>query len=98
MNRRDILVFVMIGADPSTKWLGDGVELDDKGFVRTGFHHVAEGGLYRSLKAGIFAVGDVRSGSIKRVASGVGEGSAVVSEIHRYLKELPSSSSAPLPI
>ncbi|MDE1155367.1 MAG: FAD-dependent oxidoreductase [Acidobacteriaceae bacterium] len=81
-------VFVMIGADPCTNWLGDCVELDEHGFVRTG-HRDEDGltGAYRTSKPGIFAVGDVRSGSIKRVASGVGEGSAVVADLHRYLSQ-----------
>ncbi len=81
-------VFVMIGADPCTEWLGGCVQLDGKGFVITGVTSGAEkAGLYRTSRPGIFAVGDVRSGSIKRVASGVGEGSAVVADIHGYLSE-----------
>lgn len=84
-------VFVMIGAAPCTEWLGTCVTLDEKGFVRTGFHDAAgHTGLYRTSKPGIFAVGDVRSGSVKRVASGVGEGSVVVADLHNYLKDLPS--------
>lgn len=80
-------IFVMIGATPCTEWLGDCVALDRKGFVLTG--HGAEEGVpsYRTSTPGIFAVGDVRSGSVKRVASGVGEGSVVVADIHRYLKQ-----------
>jgi thioredoxin reductase (NADPH) len=82
-------VFVMIGADPCTQWLGECVELDAKGFVRTG-HSTPSGGEgpYRTSMPGIFAVGDARSGSVKRVASGVGEGSVVVADIHAYLKDL----------
>ena len=84
-------VFVMIGAAPCTEWLGKCVALDDNGFVRTGFQDDTGGpGLYRTSKPGIFAVGDVRSGSVKRVASGVGEGSVVVADLHSYLKDLPS--------
>jgi thioredoxin reductase (NADPH) len=84
-------VFVMIGADPSTEWLGGCVELDKKGFIKTGFKHdIEEAGLYRTSKAGIFAVGDVRSGSVKRVASGVGEGSVVVADLHTFLKDVPA--------
>lgn len=82
-------VFVMIGADPCTEWLDGCVQLDEKGFVVTGPHcGQIDSGRYRSSMAGIFAVGDVRSGSVKRVASGVGEGSVVVADIHQYLKEL----------
>jgi thioredoxin reductase (NADPH) len=80
-------LFVMIGADPSTKWLPDCVELDSHGFVRTssGSEH---SGPFETTVRGIFAVGDVRSGSVKRVASAVGEGSMVVAAIHRYLGNL----------
>ncbi len=73
-------LFVMIGAAPRTVWLHDvGVELDDKGFVTT-----REG--FGTSVAGLFAVGDVRAGSVKRVASAVGEGSVVVSAVHHYLR------------
>jgi thioredoxin reductase (NADPH) len=74
-------LFLMIGADPRTTWLHDsGVELDAKGFV------VTQGDFATSIP-GLFAVGDVRAGSVKRVASAVGEGSVVVSAIHSYLAE-----------
>jgi thioredoxin reductase (NADPH) len=83
-------IFVMIGAQPNTDWLAGCVNLDDKGFVLTGVDAAEEKKLgvmspYCTSQAGIFAVGDVRSGSVKRVASGVGEGSVVVQAIHRYL-------------
>ncbi|USI73914.1 hypothetical protein [Sphingomonas morindae] len=80
-------VFVMIGAEPNTEWLGDCIELDDKGFVVTGFARDAAvaGGVYGTSRPGIFAVGDVRAQSVKRVASSVGEGSVVVAALHRYL-------------
>jgi thioredoxin reductase (NADPH) len=72
-------VFLMIGAVPRTAWLHDaGVELDPKGFVTTR-------GTFATSVAGLFAVGDVRAGSVKRVASAVGEGSVVVSAVHAYL-------------
>jgi thioredoxin reductase (NADPH) len=80
-------MFVMIGAEPCTEWLKDCLALDDKGFVLTG--RCAEGHLLESpfatTKPGIYAVGDVRSGSVKRVASSVGEGSVVIQAVHRYL-------------
>jgi thioredoxin reductase (NADPH) len=83
-------LFLFTGADPCTHWLGDcGVELDEKGFVTTG--HVdaeREDGrrfAFQTSVPGIFAVGDVRASSIKRVASAVGEGAAVVSELHSQL-------------
>ncbi len=75
-------LFLMIGADPCTTWLHDvGVELDPKGFV------VTQDGFATSVP-GLFAVGDVRAGSVKRVASAVGEGSVVISAVHSYLAGL----------
>ncbi len=72
-------VFLMIGAVPRTAWLQDaGVELDPKGFVTTRDS-------FATSVPGLFAVGDVRAGSVKRVASAVGEGSVVVSAVHSYL-------------
>ena len=80
-------LFVMIGADPCTTWLRDCVDLDANGFVRTSFGSEVRG-LFETSVRGIFAVGDVRSGSVKRVASAVGEGSVVVAAIHRHLGTL----------
>jgi thioredoxin reductase (NADPH) len=84
-------VFVMIGAEPNTDWLKDCLALDNKGFVLTG--RCAQGHLlespYATTKPGIFAVGDVRSGSVKRVASSVGEGSVVIQAVHGYLAPAP---------
>ena len=80
-------LFVMIGADPCTTWLRDCVDLDANGFVRTSAVSGDRGPFETSVR-GIFAVGDVRSGSVKRVASAVGEGSVVVPAIHRYLGTL----------
>jgi len=88
-------LFVMIGAEPNTGWLFGTLALDKKGFILTGQDSGLEGSRYATSTPGIFAVGDVRSGSIKRVASAVGEGSAVVAEIHRYLaaqRELVAAS------
>ncbi|MEM8826203.1 MAG: FAD-dependent oxidoreductase, partial [Pseudomonadota bacterium] len=80
-------IFVMIGAVPNTDWLDGCVSLDERGFVATGTcpdgHPLASP--YATTRAGLFAVGDVRSGSVKRVASGVGEGSVVVQAVHSYL-------------
>ena len=80
-------VFTMIGAIPRTEWLGDCLALDDKKFVLTG--QTADGRVsalpFETSAPGIFAVGDVRAGSVKRVASSVGEGSVVVQAIHRFL-------------
>jgi thioredoxin reductase (NADPH) len=72
-------LFLMIGAQPGTGWLHEtGVDLDDKGFVVT----LTD---FATSVPGIFAVGDVRAGSVKRVASAVGEGSVVVSAVHAHL-------------
>jgi thioredoxin reductase (NADPH) len=80
-------LFVMIGASPNTEWLGGCIELDAKGFVRTGQDREGRGlaSPYETSRPGIFAVGDVRAGSVKRVASSVGEGSVVVQAIHEFL-------------
>jgi thioredoxin reductase (NADPH) len=83
-------VFVMIGASPNTEWLGGCVRSDDGGFICTGPEATGDATTppLATTVAGIFAVGDVRAGSVKRVASGVGEGSVVVQAIHRYLATL----------
>jgi len=73
-------LFIMIGAAPNTQWLSGLVELDEKGFVLTGAA-VNSTSAYETSHPGIFAVGDVRAGSVKRVASSVGEGSVVVGAI-----------------
>ena len=80
-------LFIMIGAAPNTEWLSGLVETDEKGFVLTG-QEVGRASPFETGTDGIFAVGDVRSGSVKRVASAVGEGSVVVSQIWTYLDEL----------
>jgi len=77
-------VFVMVGAAPNTGWLSGCVELDDKGFVLTG-DAVGGSSPYATSCPGVFAVGDVRAGSVKRVAAGVGEGSVVISKVWAYL-------------
>ena len=97
---RDIRhVFVMTGAKPSTGWLSGCVALDDQGFVKTGPDISAEElaatkwplsrppQLLETTRPGVFAVGDVRAGNIKRVASAVGEGSIAISFVHRALTE-----------
>jgi len=77
-------VFVMIGASPNTAWLRGTLTMDDKGFVITG-SDAASSAFFGTNLEGVYAVGDVRCGSVKRVASAVGEGSVVVSEIHKHL-------------
>jgi thioredoxin reductase (NADPH) len=75
-------LFLFIGADPNTDWLGGCVTLDDKGFVVTG----QDGGApLETSRKGVFAAGDARCGSTKRVAAAVGEGAAVIAQIHAYL-------------
>ena len=80
-------VFALIGAEPHTDWLPAEIERDERGFVLTG------GGehMFETSAPGVFAIGDVRAGSVKRVASAVGEGSVVVQQLHRYLDEARSA-------
>ncbi|PYX69985.1 MAG: fused response regulator/thioredoxin-disulfide reductase [Acidobacteria bacterium] len=93
-------MFIFIGALPRTDWLGDAIERDDRGFILTG-SDLMQGGerpkkwtldrdpfLLETNVPGVFAVGDVRHGSVKRVASGVGEGSVAVQFIHQYLSKV----------
>lgn len=77
-------LFVMVGAAPNTGWLSGHVALDPKGFVKTG-EAVGANSAYATSHPGIFAVGDVRAGSVKRVASAVGEGSVVISRVWDFL-------------
>jgi thioredoxin reductase (NADPH) len=77
-------MFVMVGAVPNTGWLADLVRLDDKGFVLTGAD-VGAASPHATSCPGVFAVGDVRSGSVKRVASSVGEGSVVISHVWAHV-------------
>ncbi|TWD83871.1 thioredoxin reductase (NADPH) [Kribbella amoyensis] len=87
-------LFVMIGAEPGTGWLPEAVGRDRYGFVLAGTEAAADPRWtldrppqpYESTVPGLFAVGDVRCGSVKRVASAVGEGSVVVSQVHTFLK------------
>ncbi len=89
-------VFSMTGAKPNTEWLQGCLELDEKGFILTG-HELNPAPLegvagrpkaeYETNLPRVFAVGDVRSGSMKRVAAGVGEGSACIALVHRALAE-----------
>ena len=87
-------IFVMIGAIPNTSWLHCSLALDDKGFIVTGTAQAFENTRYATSVPGVYAVGDVRSDSVKRVASAVGEGSVVVSDIHRYLAAHPETAGA----
>ncbi|MFN7110092.1 MAG: NAD(P)/FAD-dependent oxidoreductase [Brevundimonas sp.] len=77
-------LFLFIGADPNADWVGDCVATDERGFVTTGTSSMS----LQTDRPGVFAVGDVRAGSTKRVAAAVGEGAAVVGQIHRHLAAL----------
>jgi thioredoxin reductase (NADPH) len=92
-------IFVMTGADPNTSWLNGCLVLDAKGFIKTGSdlspENLSATGwslkrqpyLLETSLPGVFAAGDVRGGSIKRVASAVGEGSTVISFVHKIIQE-----------
>lgn len=82
-------LFVMIGASPNTEWLNDCVTLDEHGFIETGKPKDGKPVVssYETSLDGVYAVGDVRAGSVKRVASAVGEGSVVISAVHQFLEE-----------
>jgi len=94
--RREIRhLFLFIGAQPNTDWLnGSGIALDAKGFVLTGRECKAERMLETSRR-GVFAIGDVRAGSVKRVAASVGEGAQVVAALHAYLAETSDALALP---
>ncbi len=93
-------LFILIGAAPNTKWLADVVDRDERGFILSGPDLMRDGkrpkgwqldrdpGLLETNVPGIFVVGDVRHGSVKRVASGVGEGSVAISFVHQYLSKV----------
>ena len=93
-------LFVFIGAEPRTAWLDSVVERDERGLILTGRDLLPDGkrpkgwtlarepGLLETNIPGVFAVGDVRHGSIKRVASGVGEGSVAIQFVHQYLSKI----------
>ncbi len=92
-------VFLMTGADPNTAWLQDCIALDDKGYVKTGSDldpgTLSKEGwpfaraplLFETSRPGVFAIGDVRAGSVKRVAAAVGEGSVCIQLVHKVLAE-----------
>jgi thioredoxin reductase (NADPH) len=86
-------LFLFLGAAPCTAWLGSTLELDEDGFVLTG-PAAGGGGLLETSVPGVFAVGDVRSGSIKRCAAAVGEGAMVVRYLHEHVAALRASAPA----
>jgi len=91
-------LFLFTGADPVTSWLdGSGIPIDAKGFILTGADVGASGRSLLPLETGvegIFAVGDVRCGSVKRVGAAIGEGAAVVAELHTFLERRPAQTAS----
>ncbi len=97
VDNKILYLFTFIGAKPCTDWIGDSIQTDSRGFIATGYtieNSAIDGSKgfatrkpypFETSSPGFFAVGDVRSGSVKRVASAVGEGSIVISDIHKYL-------------
>jgi len=102
-------VFLMTGALPNTQWLQGSVALDDRGFVRTGpdlrpedlsagrWPLARQPYLLETNLPGVFAAGDVRCGSVKRVAAAVGEGSSCVQFVHRALREFAATAPVAVP-
>ena len=93
--RADAL-FVLIGAEPRTGWLEGTVERDESGYILTGADLVSTGRTARLLETGlpgVFAAGDVRHGSVKRVASAVGEGAIAITSVHQHLRERASADA-----
>jgi thioredoxin reductase (NADPH) len=88
-------LFLFIGAEPNTNWLAQcDVALDEKGFVQTGEVGGEKRHALETNRSGVFAIGDVRSGSVKRVAAAVGEGAQVVSALHAYLARSGSAATS----
>jgi thioredoxin reductase (NADPH) len=92
-------VFVLIGGQPRTEWLGDVLTLDDKGYVLTGRDLPSAAWPlsrpplpFETSLSGVLAAGDVRYGSVKRVAGAAGEGSVAVGSVHQYLAELSTNA------
>ncbi|TPM35624.1 FAD-dependent oxidoreductase [Mesorhizobium sp. B2-3-4] len=89
-------LFLFIGADPNTDWLArSDVALDARGFIRTGSDMASAHGMMETNRSGVFAIGDVRSGSVKRVAAAVGEGAQVVAALHAFLARDGAQPVAP---
>ena len=97
------LLFALIGAVPHTEWLAGVVERDSKGYIVTGRDLLVEGESawhedrlpleYETSMPGVFAVGDVRHNSVKRIASAVGEGAVAVKVVHEYLSTVSEAAS-----
>lgn len=90
-------LFLFIGADPNSDWLRDsGIALDAGGFILTGEGAAAGRRVMETSHQGVFAIGDIRSGSVKRLAAAAGDGAQVVASIHQYLADLPTAGDRPL--
>ena len=91
-------LFLFTGADPAASWLtGCGIPLDEKGFIRTGVDAASTERIPQPLETGvegIFAIGDVRCGSVKRVGAAIGEGAAVVAQLHTFLDRRGATADA----
>jgi thioredoxin reductase (NADPH) len=107
-GRRDVLpaaaMFVLIGAEPRTEWLRDSLERDERGYVLTGRDVSVAASprgrapmLLETSVPGVFAAGDVRHGSVKRVSAAVGEGSMAIGSVHQHLAELTARAHDPGP-
>jgi thioredoxin reductase (NADPH) len=92
-------LFILIGARPRTAWLPPSVQRDESGFITTGpditIRAERAAHMFETSLNGVFAVGDVRHRSVKRVASAVGEGSVVIQQVHRYLTDTRLPTTAP---
>lgn len=89
-------LFLLIGADPNTAWLSQcNIEVDAKGFVCAEAFTVNGRLPFETNRPGVFAIGDIRAGSVKRVAAAVGEGAQVVAALHRYLAQTPATAPVP---
>jgi thioredoxin reductase (NADPH) len=92
-------LFSFIGAEPNTDWLqGSGIQLDERGFVLSSDSGAEDRFPLETSRRGVFAVGDVRSGSVKRVASSVGDGAQAVATIHRYLAAQAERDGQTMPV
>ena len=97
-------LFALIGAEPHTQWMEGTVALDAKKYILTGPTLVSEPGVqwplarlpmpFETSIPGVFAVGDVRAGSVKRLASAVGEGGAAMRSVHQYLQQPPEERAS----
>lgn len=95
-------IFVLIGAEPRTEWLGEALQRDRAGYIATGPDVSVERWplerrpmLLETSCPGVFAVGDVRQGAVKRVAAAVGEGSVAIGSVHQYLTEVTARPAGP---